>query len=100
LPTTEKRLSECRTLVPSVSSLALSPPNWRADSVYIYGKDIQAATERLFDRLATTAFKDRVYEFRDEMIHEMYDEAEVTVFYTVFTRNISYEKCCRFIFFV
>jgi thymidylate synthase len=53
--------------------------NWQADSFHIYGKDIQAAKERLFDRLATTDFEDRVYEFHDEMIHEMYDEAEAEV---------------------
>ena len=53
--------------------------NWQADSFHIYGKDIQAAKERLFDRLATTDFADRVYEFHDEMIREMYDEAEAEV---------------------
>jgi thymidylate synthase len=53
--------------------------NWQADSFHIYGKDIQAAKERLFDRLATTDFEDRVYEFHDEMIREMYDEAEAKV---------------------
>ena len=46
---------------------------------HIYGKDILAAKERLFDRLETTAFEDRVYEFNDEMIREMYDEAEAGV---------------------
>lgn len=53
--------------------------NWQADSFHIYGKDIQAAKERLFDRIETTDFEDRVYEFEDEMIREMYDEAEETV---------------------
>jgi len=53
--------------------------NWQADSFHIYGKDIQAAKERLFDRIETTDFEDRVYEFEDEMIREMYDEAEATV---------------------
>ncbi len=53
--------------------------NWQADSYHIYGKDIQDAKERLFDRLKTTAFEDRVYEFGDEMIREMYDEAEQDV---------------------
>lgn len=53
--------------------------NWQADSFHIYGKDILAAKERLFDRLETTAFEDRVYEFNDEMIREMYDEAEAGV---------------------
>jgi thymidylate synthase len=53
--------------------------NWQADSFHIYGKDIQAAKERLFDRLAVTDFADRVYEFHDELIREMYDEAEAEV---------------------
>lgn len=53
--------------------------NWQADSYHIYGKDIQDATERLFDRLKTTEFEDRVYEFNDEMIRELYDEAEEDV---------------------
>ena len=53
--------------------------NWQADSYHIYGKDIQAAKERLFDRLATTNFEDRVYEFNDETIREMYDEAEAEI---------------------
>lgn len=53
--------------------------NWQADSYHIYGKDIQSAKERLFDRIESTDFEDRVYEFEDEMIREMYDEAEETV---------------------
>ena len=35
--------------------------NWQADSYHIYGKDIADAKARLFDRLATTTFEDRVY---------------------------------------
>ena len=53
--------------------------NWHADSFHIYGKDIAAARQRLFDRIATTAFEDRVFEFSDEMIRELYDEAEEAV---------------------
>jgi len=49
--------------------------NWQADSYHIYGKDLAPARQRLFDRLATTAFADRVYEFRDENIRQIYDEA-------------------------
>ena len=53
--------------------------NWQADSYHIYGKDIAAAKARLFDRMATTTFDDRVFELSDEDIREMYDEAEAAV---------------------
>ncbi|MCX7005678.1 MAG: thymidylate synthase, partial [Kiritimatiellaeota bacterium] len=46
-----------------------------ADSFHIYGKDIAQARQRLFDRLETTKFEDRVYEFSDENIRAIYDEA-------------------------
>lgn len=48
--------------------------NWHADSFHIYGKDIEIARARLFDRIATTDFADRVYHFSDPMIREIYDE--------------------------
>jgi len=57
----------------------LARMNWQADSWHIYGKDIQQAKERLFDRLAMTQFEDRIYNFNDEMIQEIYNEAEETV---------------------
>ena len=53
--------------------------NWQADSYHIYGKDLKEAQQRLFDRLGTTAFEERVYNFGDEMIRELYDEAEAAV---------------------
>jgi len=53
--------------------------NWQADSFHIYGKDIAVAKQRLFDRIKTTPFEDRVYCFNDEMIREIYNEAEATV---------------------
>lgn len=53
--------------------------NWQADSYHIYGKDLAAARQRLFDRLAATAFEDRVYRFSDPEIQEWYDEAEDNV---------------------
>jgi len=57
----------------------LARMNWQADSWHIYGKDIEQAKARLFDRLDTTDFEDRVFNFSDEMIREMYDEAEQVV---------------------
>ncbi len=50
--------------------------NWHADSFHIYGKDIQAAKERLFDRLADMKFEERTLAFNDEFIRDMYDQAE------------------------
>lgn len=60
-------------------TVKLGRMNWQADSYHIYGKDIQDAKERLFDRLDSSDFEDRVYELEDEMIREMYDEAETEI---------------------
>ena len=57
-------------------AIRLGRLNWQADSFHIYGKDIPVARQRLIDRLATTAFEDRVYRFTDPMIQEIYQEAE------------------------
>ncbi len=48
--------------------------NWQADSYHIYGKDIVAARRSLFDRLESTDFTDRVYNFSDPLISEIYEE--------------------------
>ena len=53
--------------------------NWQADSYHIYGKDLAGARQRLFDRIESTTFQDRVLEFSDPAIREWYDEAEATV---------------------
>jgi len=50
--------------------------NWHADSWHIYGKDVEKAKAMLFDRLETTKFEDRIFNFHDDFIREMYDEAE------------------------
>ncbi len=50
--------------------------NWHADSWHIYGKDIEKAKAMLFDRLETSKFEDRIFNFHDDFIREMYDEAE------------------------
>ncbi len=50
--------------------------NWHADSYHIYGKDIEIAEKRLFNRLETTKFEDRVFNFRDSLIHQIFEEAE------------------------
>jgi thymidylate synthase len=53
--------------------------NWQADSFHIYGKDIQAAKERLFDRLSDMKFEERTLCFNDEFIRDMYNQAEEQV---------------------
>lgn len=60
-------------------TVRLARLNWQADSYHIYGKDIADAKARLFDRLVTSTLEDRTYRFSDEMIREMYDEAEAAV---------------------
>jgi len=53
--------------------------NWHADSYHIYGKDIESARKMLFDRIDTMSFDERVYNFQDEFIQEMYNGAEATI---------------------
>ncbi len=53
--------------------------NWQADSYHIYGKDLEQAEQRLFNRLDSTSFEDRVYRFDDPMIREMYHEDEAAI---------------------
>ena len=53
--------------------------NWQADSYHIYGKDIQAAKERLFDRGGEMPFEERTMPFNDPFIRDMYDQAEPVV---------------------
>jgi thymidylate synthase len=57
----------------------LARMNWQADSWHIYGKDIEQAKSRLFDRIDITSFEDRVFNMSDPMIKEMYDESEQLV---------------------
>jgi len=53
--------------------------NWQADSFHIYGKDIKIAKERLFDRISDMPFEDRILNFNDEFIRDMYEQAEPQV---------------------
>ncbi len=50
--------------------------NWQADSYHIYGKDIQQAKELLFDRRDQMPFENRIFNFNDDFIRQMYNEAE------------------------
>jgi thymidylate synthase len=53
--------------------------NWHADSYHIYGKDIESAKQLLFDRIDSMSFLDRTFNFRDDFIAEMYNNAEAPV---------------------
>ena len=53
--------------------------NWHADSYHIYGKDIDSAQKMLFDRLESVSFEERVYNFSDEFIQEMFNGAEASI---------------------
>jgi len=53
--------------------------NWHVDSFHIYGKDIESANQRLFNRIPTTVFEDRVFRFYDPDIQEIYQQAEAAI---------------------
>jgi thymidylate synthase len=53
--------------------------NWQADSYHVYGKDQRDFEQRFLNRLATTSFQDRVYDFFDETIQEIWREAQDAV---------------------
>jgi len=50
--------------------------NWQADSYHIYGRDIAQAKAMLFDRLDSMTLEERTFNFGDDFIREMYDQAE------------------------
>lgn len=51
--------------------------NWHADSYHIYGRDIEQARNMLFDRINELSIEERTYNFHDDYIREMYNDAEV-----------------------
>jgi thymidylate synthase len=53
--------------------------NWHADSYHIYGKDIANAKQLLFDRIDAISFEDRIFNFNDDFIAEMYNAAEAGI---------------------
>ena len=76
-----RRLGEKATIVQrSLQAAAantdevLAHPEKLADN-NIYGKDIAQAKAMLFDRVYTMPFDDRIYNFNDPFIREMYQEA-------------------------
>ena len=53
--------------------------NWQADSFHIYGKDIEKAKGLMFDRIDTMPFDERIYNFNDDFIQDMYRMADLTI---------------------
>jgi thymidylate synthase len=53
--------------------------NWQADSYHIYGKDIENARQMLFDRIDSMDFFDRTFNFHDDFIIEMFNDAEAAI---------------------
>lgn len=60
----------------SSKEVRLGRMNWQADSYHIYGRDIAQAKAMLFDRLDTMTLEERTFNFGDDFIREMYDQAE------------------------
>jgi thymidylate synthase len=63
----------------SCRRIELGRLNWHADSYHIYGKNLEEAEARLFGRLGSTAFEERVFNFRDPAIRQIYEEARSSV---------------------
>ena len=56
--------------------------NWQADSWHVYGKDrdaFDAFVKKCFSWNADSSFEDRVYNFYDKDIQEIYNEAEADI---------------------
>jgi thymidylate synthase len=66
--------------------------NWQADSYHIYGKSLEEAGARLFDRLGSTSFEERVFNFRDPMIRQIYEEARERVLEKIRRFDEEHEK--------
>jgi len=60
-------------------TVRLGRMNWQADSYHLYGKDQKDFQERFWNRLKTTRFQDRIFEFWSEGIQEIWKEAEEAV---------------------
>jgi thymidylate synthase len=48
--------------------------NWQADSFHIYGKDIEAFKQRLYNRVFNSKFEDRVYNFYSKLVQDIWEE--------------------------
>lgn len=69
----------------------LARMNWHADSYHIYGKDIKAAKEMLFDRIHEMEMDQRTYQFNDEFIRQMYEDAEQIIIQKIKNHDIQHQ---------
>jgi thymidylate synthase len=53
--------------------------NWHADSYHIYGRDIESARQMLFDRLESTSFERRTFNFYDPRVQEIFNGSEAAI---------------------
>ena len=60
----------------SGKEVRLGRMNWQADSYHIYGRDIAQAKAMLFDRIDSLSVEERTFNFGDDFIREMYEQAE------------------------
>ena len=60
----------------SGKEVLLGRMNWQADSYHIYGRDIAQAKAMLFDRIDSMTLEERTFNFGDDFIRDMYDQAE------------------------
>lgn len=70
----------------------LARMNWHADSYHIYGKDIESAKQMLFDRIEKTDFEDRIYNFYDPMIQEIYLGADEAIKNKIKEQDLKYKQ--------
>jgi thymidylate synthase len=64
--------------------------NWQADSYHIYGKDIEQARVRLFDRIDTLTLEERTFNFTDDFIRQIYDDAETGIIEKIRQYDVSH----------
>jgi thymidylate synthase len=63
----------------SGKKVQLGRMNWHADSYHIYGKDIRQVKEMLIDRINDMPFENRIFNFHDDFIRQMYEGAELKI---------------------
>jgi len=49
--------------------------NWHADSYHLYGKDQEDFRKRFWERLDSTAFDERVFNFHEDFVQEIWEES-------------------------
>lgn len=87
-----KKLVVNELIMKTGRDVRLGRMNWQADSWHVYGKDIKQCEERLMNRIPTTSFEDRVLNFGDEDIKEMYMESDDAILKKIEEMNAQMKK--------